>query len=242
MPTWEALKDLTAQLSAATTAEDIGNTLLSLGHRHGLTNVLVIDMTKLFDRVWPAIVYASASKQVIEGFDARRPLVGGAAHQRAMLSDKPFLMSEVRRAAGSAEDSGWWYSLPEDQRHNDALVVPVHVDKELIWVGGFSGQQPDLSQPVQAVLSTAVHASYLRFRELLDSATPNSPLSPRESECLRWVADGKTDFEVGKILSISPRTVRFHISNAKAKLGVATRIQAVAKRVRSPQWSGSTGT
>ena len=46
-----------------------------------------------------------------------------------------------------------------------------------------------------------------------------------------WVADGKTDFEVGKILSISPRTVRFHIRNAKTKLGVATRIQAVAKRV-----------
>jgi DNA-binding CsgD family transcriptional regulator len=45
------------------------------------------------------------------------------------------------------------------------------------------------------------------------------------------VADGKTDVEVGKILDISPRTVRFHINNAKVKLGVSTRIQAVAKRL-----------
>jgi DNA-binding CsgD family transcriptional regulator len=59
---------------------------------------------------------------------------------------------------------------------------------------------------------------------------PHSPLTRRESECLHWVAGGKTDFEVGKILEISPRTVRFHITNAKTKLGVATRIQAVVKK------------
>jgi DNA-binding CsgD family transcriptional regulator len=80
-------------------------------------------------------------------------------------------------------------------------------------------------------MSAAVHAGHARFRELLDNKTPRSPLTPRESECLRWVADGKTDVEVGKILAISPRTVRFHINNAKIKLGVATRIQAVAKRL-----------
>jgi DNA-binding CsgD family transcriptional regulator len=236
MPAWEALQDLTAQLSAATTVEDIGNTLLSVSRRYGLSNVLIVDVTKLFDRVGPAIVYASENLDVIEAFDAKRPLTRGVVLQRAQSSERPFLMSELRRAMEPAEVTGWWYSLPEGKQHKDALVVPVHVDGELFWVGGFSGLEPDLSQPVQAVLSTAIHASYLRFRELLDSRSENSPLSPRESECLRWVADGKTDFEVGKILSISPRTVRFHISNAKAKLGVATRIQAVAKRVRGAPW------
>jgi len=80
-------------------------------------------------------------------------------------------------------------------------------------------------------MSAATHAAYARFCELLDSKTAKSPLSPRESECLRWISDGKTDSEAGKILHISPRTVRFHINNAKVKLGVSTRIQAVAKRV-----------
>lgn len=64
----------------------------------------------------------------------------------------------------------------------------------------------------------------------MDGTAPRSPLSKRESECLRWVAEGKTDGEAGKILGISPRTVRFHINNAKDKPGVATRIQAVALR------------
>ena len=57
-------------------------------------------------------------------------------------------------------------------------------------------------------------------------------LSPRETECLRWAALGKTDNEIGTILSISPRTARFHVENAKRKLGVATRIQAVTAALR----------
>ena len=57
-------------------------------------------------------------------------------------------------------------------------------------------------------------------------------LSPREVECLSWAAAGKTDAEIGRILTISPRTTRFHIENAKKKLGVATRVQAVAEAMK----------
>ena len=38
--------------------------------------------------------------------------------------------------------------------------------------------------------------------------------------------------EIAVILSIKPRTARFHIENAKRKLGVATRVQAVAEAMR----------
>ena len=58
-----------------------------------------------------------------------------------------------------------------------------------------------------------------------------SPLTPREAECLRLVSQGITDEQIAVELNISPRTVRFHIGNAKTKLGVTTRIQAVAKRL-----------
>mgnify|MGYP001588354956 CR=1 FL=1 len=135
------------------------------------------------------------------------------------------------RVVGENVARGWWYSLSGADKHKDGLVVPIHDDGELVWGALFTGPDPQIPQAVRSLLSAAVYAAYARFRELLDSKTPNSPLSPRESECLRWVADGKTDFEVGKILTISPRTVRFHITNAKTKLGVKTRIQAVAKRV-----------
>jgi DNA-binding CsgD family transcriptional regulator len=53
-------------------------------------------------------------------------------------------------------------------------------------------------------------------------------LKERELECLHWAARGKTNPEIGAILNISRHTVNTHIESAKAKLGVATRVQAVA--------------
>jgi DNA-binding response OmpR family regulator len=54
-------------------------------------------------------------------------------------------------------------------------------------------------------------------------------LREREVETLTWAARGKTFEEIGTILSLSRRTVEFHLDNARRKLGVATRTQALIK-------------
>lgn len=54
-------------------------------------------------------------------------------------------------------------------------------------------------------------------------------LSEREIEALTWSARGKNSTEIAEILSLSKRTVDFHINNACVKLDVATRTQAVIK-------------
>jgi LuxR family transcriptional activator of conjugal transfer of Ti plasmids len=58
-------------------------------------------------------------------------------------------------------------------------------------------------------------------------------LSPREFECLAWTAQGKSAWEIGRILGISRRTAAFHLNNAKAKLGVRSICQAVAQLIAS---------
>jgi DNA-binding CsgD family transcriptional regulator len=55
----------------------------------------------------------------------------------------------------------------------------------------------------------------------------------RESEILGWVAVGKSDWAIGRLLKISGKTVNFHVENAKRKFGVATRVQAVIAAMRS---------
>jgi DNA-binding CsgD family transcriptional regulator len=65
-------------------------------------------------------------------------------------------------------------------------------------------------------------------------------VTARESEILSWVAAGKSDWAIGQILNISGKTVNFHVENAKRKLGVGTRIQAVVAAMRSGiigQWA-----
>jgi LuxR family maltose regulon positive regulatory protein len=55
------------------------------------------------------------------------------------------------------------------------------------------------------------------------------PLSERELEILRLIADGMTNRQVGETLFISVGTVKAHTSNIYGKLGVRSRTQAVAR-------------
>jgi LuxR family transcriptional regulator, quorum-sensing system regulator BjaR1 len=61
-----------------------------------------------------------------------------------------------------------------------------------------------------------------------EASSAQTPLTPRELECLSWVLKGKSDTDIGKILDISHTTVHFHIERVKKKLGVKTRTQAAA--------------
>lgn len=60
-------------------------------------------------------------------------------------------------------------------------------------------------------------------------APPPVQLTRRELDSLRLVAEGKTDWDVARILGISESTARFHIDNARRKLDAVSRAQAVAK-------------
>ena len=62
--------------------------------------------------------------------------------------------------------------------------------------------------------------------------TLNNKLTARESEVLRWVADGKSAWEIGEILDITKRTVDEHVQTALRKLGAANRTHAVAIALR----------
>jgi DNA-binding CsgD family transcriptional regulator len=55
---------------------------------------------------------------------------------------------------------------------------------------------------------------------------PLAPLTRRELEVLRLVAEDRTDREVAARLGIGERTVRAHVSRVILKLGVASRVGA----------------
>lgn len=56
-------------------------------------------------------------------------------------------------------------------------------------------------------------------------------LTPRERDCMAFVSEGKSDWEISVILGISQSTAKFHVDNARRKLGAVNRAQAVARFV-----------
>lgn len=66
-----------------------------------------------------------------------------------------------------------------------------------------------------------------------------SRLSDRENEVMRWLAEGKSNEEIGIILSISPHTVKNHLDRIYRKIGVDNRHAAMLAWTRASALAGA---
>lgn len=98
-----------------------------------------------------------------------------------------------------------------------------------VWLGGDKLEMPARFWPIIQLVAMYAFDHLYGLRTPLPRA---SPLSAREREVLSWVANGKTAWEIGKILHITKRTVDEHAKTAFRKLGAVNRAQAVAIALR----------
>ncbi len=81
-----------------------------------------------------------------------------------------------------------------------------------------------------------VHLDPVAARKLTQSmVSPQrsaTALTPREREILVLVAQGKSNRDIAKVLVISERTARTHVSNMLSKLALASRTQAALWAIR----------
>ena len=61
---------------------------------------------------------------------------------------------------------------------------------------------------------------------------PWSPLTAREFEVARHIADGRTNAEIAAAMSVAPKTVTAHVEHILAKLGATRRTEVAAWAVR----------
>lgn len=98
----------------------------------------------------------------------------------------------------------------------------------------FSGERLDTSPEASTALlflaATAANRGIAIAQE--GAGVPSVRLTPRERECLLWLIEGKTDWEISVILGISRRAVERHMEHLRQKLGVGTRVQAVVAAFR----------
>jgi DNA-binding NarL/FixJ family response regulator len=104
-------------------------------------------------------------------------------------------------------------------------VLKTVADKELVEAcrAAMRGE-PFLSPPTIAAL----------MRTYLDDpgARPASPLTPREREVVKLIAEAHTTDQIAELLTISPRTVERHRENILAKLGMRDRVELTRWAIR----------
>jgi DNA-binding CsgD family transcriptional regulator len=94
---------------------------------------------------------------------------------------------------------------------------------------------------IRLILDQAKDEHLLALDEELLTAPPTSlealGLTGREAEVLAWVAQGKTNREIGMILGASARTVQKHLEHVFQKIGVETRTAAILRAWQAGRYS-----
>jgi len=143
----------------------------------------------------------------------------------------PYLWSDIRAGKLTAAqkafcDAGWAYGWRE------AFAVPIHGPGNLQGLVTVATRKSRVIEARErAVLEAMARAVFERCRTSEGFGMPSAErphLSAREIECLQWAAAGKSDADIGTLIGIKPATAHFHVEQAKRKLGVRTRVEAVA--------------
>jgi DNA-binding NarL/FixJ family response regulator len=135
--------------------------------------------------------------------------------------------------------------LPERSARTRALVLTSAADKAQVAIAlqagaaGFLYKDVDPDALVRAIRS--VHDGHtLLAAGAADALSPRSAdpgggigaLTGRERQVLTLLADGRSNREIARALSVSEKTVKTHVSSVLAKLGVADRTQAAVLAIR----------
>ncbi len=112
----------------------------------------------------------------------------------------------------------------------NGITIPIVIPRLYPCTVNIAGDNSDVDPEVfYALHLMAVHYHHRILEIGGDLFTPlrQNRLTTREKECLKWVARGKTSWEIAFILGISENAINFHIKNIFRKLDVSTRAMAV---------------
>lgn len=84
----------------------------------------------------------------------------------------------------------------------------------------------------EAVIEVIVPHLHEALARIINLSRCLPVLSQKEIEVLKWLAQGKSGWDISRILGISENTVRFHIGNIKKKLDAVSSAHAVAIAVK----------
>ncbi len=187
----------------------------------------------------PYVAFGEINEDWCERYREKRYVFSDSTVQLGLQSKYPFAWSDVRDKKRISSISKRIFEEAETEfGYKDGLVVPIHLDNGSISMFSIIGEKPDISDAVRRGLGMAavfMHSKARHFAiEERDIASPKAPVSVsrRQLDCIQWVAEGKSDWEISKILGISESTVHNHIEAAKKGFAVNTRVQAVVEASR----------
>lgn len=223
-----------AEKAAVTTAEAFQNALLSCGVSYLQVRHYNRPSGKLTSaRHWDA-------GGVLVRYDPRQ-WVGSESSRYICFDCNPLLQPVARKSShfdlaklaprGSRRFGKYWDAWEDGATRTCVGALAFGTDEEVANIHiGFGEHAVD-----EDVIRSVIYASSIVAQRLLEYgisvADARPALTDRERDVMTYICEGKTDWETSVILGISEATARFHVDNARRKLGATNRTQAAARFV-----------
>jgi len=158
-------------------------------------------------------------------------------HTRSRSSVIPFSWADCRRVE-VPERAGLIFGEASEFRLLDGFSVPIHGPNSFAVFSAVPAgslreraESIELGRGALTLLGLSVHerAVTLLARQVADDSMVRPHLTPRERECLQWVAAGKNTSIISDIMNISVSTVDAHIQSIMRKLNAQTRAHAAVR-------------
>jgi LuxR family transcriptional regulator, quorum-sensing system regulator BjaR1 len=198
----------------------------------GVTNFAIVENSRISSTFERGIIEDRMPAEWKQHYLEKKIVERDPTMIEAMNSTEPFLWSEVYAKYRNDKKLRRVYEEASEFKLNEGISVPIFGPKGYAALMTLAGAYVDV-QPKTRILvhmmALYTHNHLVRMVRTSQLAKRNEtrPLTPREVECLRWAADGKSDWEIGEILKIKETVAHEYIENAKRKFGVPTRVQAV---------------
>jgi len=153
----------------------------------------------------------------------------------AAVRQYAFTWDELEKTSDYSRAQVRFMRLSEEAGLHNGVGVPFRNRHSVIaGVAMASSLKSDATRPHLDLLNAFCTQFYVAFKRLHaprgEAALP-ATLSAKEKEILSWVAAGKTDDDIGAILSISRNTVDTHMRHIFQKLDAINRVTAVVKAI-----------
>jgi DNA-binding CsgD family transcriptional regulator len=150
--------------------------------------------------------------------------------RRAATYLTPFTWQQVANDEADNDETQYFIQTCKDHGMADGIVIPSHGNDGTLGIVTFKGKgvSTDVElHPYLHQLGVYYRAGIKRIEESHEPKLEDPPLTPRQLQCIQWIAAGKSDWEIAEILGLSQFTVNRHVELAKQRLGFSSRIQVV---------------
>lgn len=216
------------EVSEVETEEALAGLLAEISREMGFAYFALTHHVALRRAPGPSIRLANYPAEWIDYFDRHDLGPSDPVHRASQLTSVGFAWSRLPHLIALTPRDREVLALAGLRGIGDGFTIPAHVPGESNGSCSFAtaagrALSDDHLPQAQLVGAFAFEAARRVWQMRGSTLRPAPRLTDRQRDCVVWAARGKSDWEIARILGLSPETVTEYLKRARERYGVSKR-------------------